>query len=527
MLRFGKLNLIPSVVVAGTAATLYSNRHPLHQYQQSVPYNQGKELCLLALKDDTNRIKQLDITQSHPGGWHALHVSACHHSLKMAEYLLDNGISVNIPTKSIPTQNQQQQIQVLRERLHFFPNLNPQAQTDGFTPLHYAVLFGDVDMIKLLFRHGADPYIKCQGGYTPLDLYDPSQQSPELKSVLEEGILAYTREKERQDRATRRQNPLNAHLHRRLIGQQAAIDTVSSAIKRKQNGWTDTDAPMVFLFLGSSGVGKTELAKCLAEYLHPDTDGSKTGFIRVDMSEYQTKHEVSKLIGAPPSYIGYEEGGQLTEALKKCPDAVVLLDEVEKAHVDVLTVMLQVFDEGRLTDGRGQTVECKNAVFVMTSNLAQDVIAERGDDLRADDRRKDIMSAEIEPILKAHFGRDEFLGRINEVVVFTPFSDTELLDLTKMELEKWKQRAETKHGINLSWSEDVVELLSRGYHRQYGARSIKYEVDRKVVGALAEAYELEKLSEGDSVHVSTVGDKIQLKIDHKIQKNEDTKGYLW
>ncbi len=150
--------------------------------------------------------------------------------------------------------------------------------------------------------------------------------------------------------------------------------------RRKENGWVDDDHPLVFLFLGSSGIGKTELAKQIAKYLYKDK-GSDS-FIRLDMSEYQEKHEVAKLIGAPPGYVGHDDGGQLTKRLKKCPNAVVLFDEVDKAHPDVLTVLLQLFDEGRLTDGKGKTIECKNAIFVMTSNLAATEIAEHGLQLR-------------------------------------------------------------------------------------------------------------------------------------------------
>jgi ATP-dependent Clp protease ATP-binding subunit ClpB len=153
--------------------------------------------------------------------------------------------------------------------------------------------------------------------------------------------------------------------------------------RRKENGWVDDDHPLVFLFLGSSGIGKTELAKQIAKYLHKDDGGGgKDSFIRMDMSEYQEKHEVAKLIGSPPGYVGHDDGGQLTKRLTKCPNAVVLFDEVDKAHPDVLTVMLQLFDEGRLTDGKGKTIECKKAIFVMTSNLAATEIAEHGLQLR-------------------------------------------------------------------------------------------------------------------------------------------------
>ena len=159
------------------------------------------------------------------------------------------------------------------------------------------------------------------------------------------------------------------------------------AIRRKENGWTDDKHPLVFLFLGSSGIGKTELAKQLASYIHKS---DKNGFIRLDMSEYQEKHEVAKLIGAPPGYVGHEEGGQLTKMLKQCKNAVVLFDEVDKAHPDVLTVLLQLFDEGRLTDGKGKTIECTDAIFIMTSNLASEEIAQHALELR--DETNKIMS---------------------------------------------------------------------------------------------------------------------------------------
>ncbi|KAI5645113.1 AAA domain (Cdc48 subfamily) domain-containing protein [Phthorimaea operculella] len=173
----------------------------------------------------------------------------------------------------------------------------------------------------------------------------------------------------------RRRFPLEQRLKQFIVGQQAAIETVAAAVRRKENGWADEEHPLVFLFLGSSGIGKTELAKQLARYMHRDDPAA---FIRLDMSEYQEKHEVAKLIGAPPGYVGHEEGGLLTRALARRSDAVVLFDEVDKAHPDVLTVLLQLFDEGRLTDGKGKLIECKNAIFVMTSNLAADEIAQYG-----------------------------------------------------------------------------------------------------------------------------------------------------
>ncbi|XP_067138665.1 mitochondrial disaggregase-like [Centruroides vittatus] len=293
-----------------------------------------------------------------------------------------------------------------------------------------------------------------------------------------------------------------------------------SPIRRKENGWYDEEHPLVFLFLGSSGIGKTELAKQIAKYSHK---GKQENFIRLDMSEYQEKHEVAKLIGSPPGYIGHDEGGQLTKKLKKCPDAVVLFDEVDKAHPDVLTVLLQLFDEGRLTDGKGNTIECKNALFIMTSNLASNEIANYAIQLREEAERitrerysgklddiemteritisKQFKEKVVQPILKKHFRRDEFLGRINEMVYFLPFSRSELLKLVSKELEFWAKKAKEKHNIELSWEKRVLEVLADGYDIHYGARSIKHEVERRVVNQLAEAHEKQMIKPGCSVHI--------------------------
>jgi len=246
---------------------------------------------------------------------------------------------------------------------------------------------------------------------------------------------------------------------------------------------------------------------------------------------------VAKLIGSPPGYIGHDDGGQLTKRLKACPCAVVLFDEVDKAHADVLTVLLQLFDEGRLTDGKGRTIECKDALFVMTSNLASNQIADHALELRAEAQRvareryegkiddvemtervnisRNFKQTVVQPILKRHFLRDEFLGRINEIVYFLPFSRPELRQLVTRELQFWADRAKEKHNIELTWDRRVLDLLVNGYDVYYGARSIKHEVERQVVNQLAAAHEAQQLTRGCSVLV-TVTDaadaiKIQLR----------------
>ncbi|RMX37496.1 hypothetical protein pdam_00012843 [Pocillopora damicornis] len=226
------------------------------------------------------------------------------------------------------------------------------------------------------------------------------------------------------------------------------------------------------------------------------------------------------MIGAPPGYIGHDQGGQLTKKLKECPNAVVLFDEVDKAHPDVLTVMLQLFDEGRLTDGQGKTIVCKDAIFVMTSNLASDEIANHALELRreaklaAEQRQEGDEVSEkvtisrnfkervVQPILKLHFRRDEFLGRINEMVYFLPFSRPELLSLVTKELDFWSKMALNRHDIHMTWDKEVLDVLADGYDVHYGARSIKHEVERRVVNQLAAAHERELISPGCSLHLT-------------------------
>ncbi|KAF4085709.1 hypothetical protein AMELA_G00098080 [Ameiurus melas] len=322
----------------------------------------------------------------------------------------------------------------------------------------------------------------------------------------------------------RRRFPLERRLKEHIIGQEGAITTVASAIRRKENGCYDEEHPLVFLFLGSSGIGKTELAKQVARYMHEDI---KKGFIRMDMSEFQEKHELAKLIGSPPGYVGHEEGGQLTKQLKQCPNAVVLFDGVDNAHPNVLTIMLQLFDEGRLMDGKGKTIECKDAIFIMTSNVASDEIAQHAMELRQEaqeqsrrhlaDSLDEVQQSEIaiskkfkedviRPILKDQFRCNKFLGLINEIVYFLPFCRTELIQLINKELNYWAKKAKQRHDITLLWERPVLELLTRGYNLNYGARSIKHEVERRVVNQLAAAYKQKLLPKGCTLLITVDGE---------------------
>ena len=463
----------------------------------------------------------------HVLGWTALMVASLDGNSNTVESLLTAGADPNLGDQfslhSVRSMSKMD-ARIIREE-EFSDQLHPSADYRGFTALHYAVVSNSKKTVETLLKHDADLLIKNHSGHSA-DQYC-KKDNYQLKAMLQSCRKDAMEKKNIAEAKERALYPLEQRLKENIIGQEGAIATVSSAIRRKQNGWYDENHPLVFLFLGSSGIGKTELAKQVARYLHKD---NKKGFIRLDMSEYQEKHEVAKLIGSPPGYIGYDQGGQLTKRLRAQPNAVVLFDEVDKAHPDVLTVLLQLFDEGRLTDGQGKTIECKDAVFVMTSNLAADEIAEYGAQLRqeAKERQKQKLSVlpdqneqsakndgcevtvvsrqfkerVVRPILKHHFGRDEFLGRINEFVYFLPFSENELFLLVERELKMWGIHAQQRHGITMSWkTPEVPTVLADGYNIHYGARSIKYEVDRRVVGLLATAHERGLLQRGCSVVV--------------------------
>ncbi|XP_015428991.1 PREDICTED: caseinolytic peptidase B protein homolog [Dufourea novaeangliae] len=459
----------------------------------------------------------VDVNTRHPLGWTALHVAAINKKLEVIKYLLKKGVDVNAGDEFVNVYKTAKDkgihsldVLMIREE-EFSDRLNSRATFKGFTPLHYAVLADSKSCVQALLDGGADPTIENESGHRAVEY----AKDGELKEMLTKHATKYDEIMKEKEIEERRRFPLEQRLKQHIVGQEGSLSVVASTIRRKENGWIDEEHPLVFLFLGSSGIGKTELAKQLAAYIHKN---KQEGFIRLDMSEYQEKHEVAKLIGAPPGYVGHDDGGQLTKLLRKCPNAVVLFDEVDKAHPDVLTVLLQLFDEGRLTDGKGKTIECKNATFIMTSNLASEVIAEHALQLREEARRvlnrrldkdsdedqslgnieisRKFKDAVVRPILKAHFRRDEFLGRINEIVYFLPFSRSELMKLVAKELEAWAVRAKERHMIDLKWDREVLSILADGYDVHYGARSIKYEVERCVINQLAAAYERGQLQKG-------------------------------
>jgi ATP-dependent Clp protease ATP-binding subunit ClpB len=268
---------------------------------------------------------------------------------------------------------------------------------------------------------------------------------------------------------------MEAKLHERVIGQDEAITAVADAIRRSRAGLSDPNRPLgSFLFLGPTGVGKTELCKTLAGFLFDSDDH----MVRIDMSEFMEKHSVSRLIGAPPGYVGYDEGGQLTEAVRRKPYSVLLLDEVEKAHPDVFNVLLQVLDDGRLTDGQGRTIDFKNCVIVMTSNLGSQMIMQMAG--QSSEQIRDAVWAEV----KAHF-RPEFLNRIDETVVFHALDAKHIESIARIQLKALEQRLE-KMEMKLDVSPDAVaEIAKVGFDPVFGARPLKRAIQARIENPVA------------------------------------------
>lgn len=272
-------------------------------------------------------------------------------------------------------------------------------------------------------------------------------------------------------------------LHTRVIGQNEAVEAVSNAVRRSRSGLADPHRPNgSFLFLGPTGVGKTELCKALAAFLF-DTEEA---MVRIDMSEFMEKHSVARLIGAPPGYVGYEEGGYLTEAIRRRPYSVLLLDEVEKAHPDVFNILLQVLDDGRLTDGQGRTVDFRNTVIVMTSNLGSGIIQQK-----AGEENYEAMKSAVMEEVGTHF-RPEFINRVDEVVVFHPLAGSQIHGIAKIQIEILNKRLQ-EQDLELELDEAAMDLLAEvGYDPVYGARPLKRAIQRMIENPLAQ-----RLLQGD------------------------------
>jgi len=295
---------------------------------------------------------------------------------------------------------------------------------------------------------------------------------------------------------------LDAELARRVVGQQEAVEAVADAVRRSRAGVQDPNRPIgSFIFLGPTGVGKTETARALADFLFDD----ENALIRIDMSEYMEKHTVARLIGAPPGYIGYEEGGQLTEAVRRRPYSVVLFDEIEKAHPEVFNILLQIMDDGRLTDAHGRHVDFRNAVIIMTSNIGSPLILERG----ASGDWQPLEAAVLQEMRRSF--RPEFLNRVDDIIVFRPLGREQLRLIVDLQLERLK-RLLRERDIELLVSEPAEDLVAQeGYEPAFGARPLKRAIQRLIQTPLALRMLDGEFSDGDTIQVDRAGDSLVFK----------------
>ena len=296
---------------------------------------------------------------------------------------------------------------------------------------------------------------------------------------------------------------LEDELHQRVIGQDEAVTAVADSIQRSRAGLADPDRPMAsFIFLGPTGVGKTELGKALASYLF-DTEES---IVRIDMSEYMEKHAVSRLVGAPPGYVGYDEGGQLTEAVRRRPFSVILFDEIEKAHPDVFNILLQVLDDGRITDSQGRTVDFTNTIIIMTSNIGSQYIL----DIAGDDTKYDEMNSRVTEALRSQF-RPEFLNRIDDIIIFHALQKSQLRDIVKIQTKRLERRLEERK-MALKLSDDALDFLADvGYDPTYGARPLKRAIQREVETQIAKAILRSEFTDGDTIFVDVENERLSFK----------------
>lgn len=297
---------------------------------------------------------------------------------------------------------------------------------------------------------------------------------------------------------------LEDELHKRVIGQSEAVTAVADAIRRSRAGLQDPNKPLgSFIFIGTTGVGKTELAKALAEYLFDDDKA----MVRIDMSEYMEKHSVSRLIGAPPGYVGYDEGGQLSEAVRRRPYSVVLLDEIEKAHGDVFNILLQVLDDGRLTDNKGRIVDFKNTIIIMTSNTGSHLIQQNFENIK-EDKIEEVTEMSKHQVMDAlkRIMRPEFLNRVDEIIMFRPLMREEIKEIVRLQLKQLKSKLEA-NDIYLEFTAHAIDWLAEeGFDPQYGARPLKRLINKEMVNELSKMILSEKVEKGKTIVVDSLGD---------------------
>jgi ATP-dependent Clp protease ATP-binding subunit ClpB len=297
---------------------------------------------------------------------------------------------------------------------------------------------------------------------------------------------------------------LEEELHKRVVGQDAAITAISDAVRRSRAGLQDPKRPIgSFIFMGTTGVGKTELAKALADFLFDD----ENMMTRIDMSEYQEKFSVTRLIGSPPGYVGYEEGGQLTEAIRRKPYSVVLFDEIEKAHPDVFNTLLQVLDDGRLTDNKGRLVNFKNTIIIMTSNMGSSLIRENFEKMTDANREETIESTknEVLELLKKTI-RPEFLNRIDEIIMFTPLTENEIQQIVKIQINGIKKMLE-QNDVILEVSDEAMKFIGeKGYDPQFGARPVKRVIQRYLLNELSKSLIAQTIDRTKPIKVECSGE---------------------
>jgi ATP-dependent Clp protease ATP-binding subunit ClpB len=309
---------------------------------------------------------------------------------------------------------------------------------------------------------------------------------------------------------------LEAQIHKRVVGQEEAIVAVSDAVRRSRAGLQNPNKPIgSFLFLGTTGVGKTELAKALAEYLFDD----ENAMTRIDMSEYQEKHSVSRLVGAPPGYVGYDESGQLTEAVRRRPYSVVLLDEIEKAHPDTFNILLQVLDEGRLTDNKGRIADFKNTIIIMTSNMGSHIIQEKFADPKADlDSITELAKIEVLGLLKQTL-RPEFLNRIDDVIMFTPLNEAAIFEIVKLQINHLKKMI-GKQEITLDATDEAIRYLAKkGYQPEFGARPVKRVIQKEILNQLSKEILSGKITTDSIILIDSFDDKLVFRNQSELAEN--------
>ncbi|MFZ0491182.1 MAG: ATP-dependent chaperone ClpB [Salegentibacter sp.] len=309
---------------------------------------------------------------------------------------------------------------------------------------------------------------------------------------------------------------LEEELHKRVVGQDEAIEAVSDAVRRSRAGLQDQKRPIgSFLFLGTTGVGKTELAKALAEYLFDD----ESAMTRIDMSEYQERHAVSRLVGAPPGYVGYDEGGQLTEAVRRKPYSVVLLDEIEKAHPDTFNILLQVLDEGRLTDNKGRLADFKNTIIIMTSNMGSHIIQEKFENMKDLDTAMEEAKTEVLALLKQNV-RPEFINRIDDIVMFSPLTQKDIRQIVNLQLKGVKKMLSQQNIVLDATEEAISYLASRGFDPQFGARPVKRVVQREVLNKLSKEILSGKIHTDSIILLDEFNDELVFRNQEELAENE-------